>query len=63
MKLVLAFKALLEGAGLALGCGVSPGAFFLYYYRENASHSALICPEKQFFVNILCRQSPSINGR
>ena len=29
MKLALKFEALFEGAGLALGCGVSPGAFFI----------------------------------
>ena len=29
MKFVLAFEALFEGAGLAFGCGVSPGAFFI----------------------------------
>jgi hypothetical protein len=34
MKLALAFEALFEGAGLAFGCGVSPGAFF--YYHEAA---------------------------
>jgi hypothetical protein len=33
MKLALAFKALFEGAGLAFGCGVSPGAFFNYYHE------------------------------
>ncbi len=63
IKFALAFEALFEGAGLALGCGVSPGAFFFYYYREDAntqSHSAGIYPEKQFFVNILCNQTPLI---
>jgi hypothetical protein len=32
----------------------------IFFCREDAnarSHSAGICPEKQFFVNILCRQS------
>jgi hypothetical protein len=37
MKLALKFEALFEGAGLALGCGVSSGAFFLCYYREDAN--------------------------
>jgi hypothetical protein len=28
MKLALEFEALFESAGLAFGCGVSPGVFF-----------------------------------